>query len=114
MLRTRPSFRVFALLWAVLQLALPGAVSVLDGATALRNDVDVVAHVEATSGQRCQPPHSAECGVCRYLSAGGINDARLGTPEWPRSTADAASKELPGFAAAPATASPLARAPPLA
>jgi hypothetical protein len=83
MLRLRRSLRTFGLLWGVLQFALAGAVSVLDGAIALRGSADVAAHVEATSSSNCQPPHAADCGICRYLSSGGVNDGDVGTTEWP-------------------------------
>ena len=113
MLRLRRSLRVFGLLWAVLQFALPGTVAVLDGATALRGDADVASHVEATSGKSCQPPHSAECGICRYLSAGGVNDGGVDAPAWASLTSTSLSDGQQAIPASYAAARPRARAPPL-
>src|SRR4051812_18482847 len=81
MLQSRRSLRVFALVWALLQVALPAAMAVVDGAAVLRDGIDVSAHVEETSGKSCQPPHSAECATCRYLSVRGIDDGDA--PELP-------------------------------
>ena len=83
MRRLRRSLRGFGVLWAVLQIALPGGLAVLDGMASLRDRADVVAHVEATSGKTCQPPHSTECGLCRYLSTGGVAQSGVGMLAWP-------------------------------
>jgi hypothetical protein len=106
--------RGFAILWAVLQFALPGVVTILDGAIALRERASVVAHVEETSSKTCQPPHSTECGICRYLSAGGLNDGGAGEPNWPLAGPALVPDGVPGLSASLAASRSRARAPPLA
>ena len=102
------------MLWAALQFAMPGAVSVLEGISTLRDGIGTVAHIEAVSSKTCQPPHSAECGICRYLSAGGMNDGNVGALAWPmpeRATLPDAKRDGKTFCALAPTR---ARAPPLA
>ena len=113
MLRLRRSLRVFGLLWAVLQFALPGAVAVLDGMATLRDGVGAVAHVEETSAKTCQPPHSAECGICRYLSAGGLNDGDVGPLAWPETGRVTLPQGERGVRASGIATPTRARAPPL-
>lgn len=63
----RPAFRILTLLFAAAQFALPGLAAVAEGE--FGGDVRKAGmHVEATGGGDCTPPHSADCGVCRYLT----------------------------------------------
>ena len=66
-----PSRRFLSLLCALVQLALPGALGVLDAIT-VRNAQHTVAHIEETTGQQCRPPHADDCFICRYLSTGAM------------------------------------------
>ena len=113
MLRLRRSVRVFGLLWAALQFALPGAVSVFDGIATLRDGIGAVAHIEDTSGKSCQPPHSAECGLCRYLSAGGVADGDVGALGWPAPVRATRPERELGAQSSRILAPTRARAPPL-
>jgi hypothetical protein len=113
MLRPRRWFRVSALLWAVLQLALPGALSVIDGAAMKRDGVDVVAHVEATSSKSCQPPHSTDCGLCRYLSVHGLKGSAVDVPRWLSITSSRPNESTPVVVAIRLLGRPPSRAPPL-
>jgi hypothetical protein len=63
-------FRVFAFVWAVLQLALPAFATGADArlAAGARDG----AHVEERSGRDCAPSHSADCVVCKHLSASAL------------------------------------------
>ena len=106
-------FRVSALLWAVLQLALPGALSVIDGSAMKRDGVDIVAHVEATSSKSCQPPHSTDCSLCRYLSVHGLRGSSVETPQWLSITASRPNEAPPIVLATKASGRPPSRAPPL-
>lgn len=63
--------RLLTLFCALLQLALPGALGVLDAIIA-RNARHTVVHIEETTGQQCRPPHPDECIICQYLSTGAI------------------------------------------
>jgi len=64
----RRRLRVFALVWGVLQLALPLAALFGDAESALRGAARNGAHIEATSSAACTPAHADECALCRFLS----------------------------------------------
>src|SRR3954471_15364529 len=66
--RTRGS-RYLIVLCAFVQFILPGPLGILDAISA-ENARDTVAHVEETGSRQCQPPHCAECIICRHLSTG--------------------------------------------
>jgi hypothetical protein len=74
MTRKRLWSRVLTVAFAVAQIALPAGLSVSDarGAADARG---TAAHVEETSGKQCKPPHTAECGICRYLSVSAAKGA---------------------------------------
>lgn len=63
----RSRFAIF--LFALLQLALPGALGVVDALSAA-DTRGSAAHVEETSSQQCRAPHTDECIICRHLSMG--------------------------------------------
>ena len=58
--------RFFTLLIAAMQLAVPAVVSVADGSVA-RSARTAGPHIEA-AGQKPCPSHSADCGLCQFLS----------------------------------------------
>ena len=64
--------RVFTMLFALGQFALPSALSIGD-AMSSADARTAFAHVEDASGGACQAAHAGDCAVCRYLSA--LNDA---------------------------------------
>ncbi len=72
MLPSRQS-RLLAFLFALLQLALPGALSVFDAVTA-RQEPGTTTHIEDTSGQHCRSPHNDECIICRHLLTGATSN----------------------------------------
>ena len=55
------------LVWAALQLALPGTAALAD-ALASRDGVTATAHVEDTSRASCVRVHDTECAFCQLLS----------------------------------------------
>ena len=59
---------VFALLSAVLQVALPLGVTYADGRLAADGG-RARAHAEADRSSSCRPVHSPECGLCRHLAS---------------------------------------------
>jgi hypothetical protein len=64
--------------WALLQLAVGPALALVDGQSALTDaGVGAVAHVEAHSTPKCQPPHGADCGLCQFLSTHTANARSL-------------------------------------
>jgi hypothetical protein len=101
-MRRTMTCRTFALLWAVLQFALP-TVALLADVRLERDSLQAAgAHVEAGSTKACHPVHPDECALCQVLS-------RTATP--------AAAPALPAIAAVvrpsarPAIARPANRAP---
>ncbi len=60
------TFRGWAILWAVLQFALPAAASFAD-ARLEREGSLVLAHAESRSDASCRPVHAAECALCQLV-----------------------------------------------
>jgi hypothetical protein len=58
--------RLMMLLLAAIQFAAPAVTSVADGIFA-NQVVDARAHIEDQPTSDCEPPHSADCTVCRFL-----------------------------------------------
>jgi hypothetical protein len=65
-MRRRWGFRGWAIVWAVLQFALPAAATLAD-ARLERDGADAQAHVEAQSEASCRPVHPAECALCQLV-----------------------------------------------
>ena len=70
--------------WALLQLAVLPALSVIDGLFALRSGSVAVAHIEGQSSKSCQPPHSEDCALCQSLSSHVANTQDPPAIEWAR------------------------------
>jgi len=66
--------RFLVLLFAIAQSAMPSVLSVADGA-ASKDGRNAAAHFEDVSTNGCQPAHSAECGLCRFLSTASVKPA---------------------------------------
>ena len=69
--------RIFALVWAVLQFALPTAAILADAG--LVRGASEHGHVEE-AGRDCAPSHSAECAVCKHLSASWTGESDADAP----------------------------------
>lgn len=113
-MRRSVTWRAFALLWAVLQFALPG-VALLADARLERASLEAPgSHVESGSTTDCPPVHRDECALCQVVSRtaepanGGVLPviASVVRPCAPAPTARPATRI--------ATASSLPRAPPIA
>lgn len=76
----RRRLRGFTWAWAVLQIALPAAVSFADAIDALDSASRARIHVEATSSSSCRPAHAEECALCRFLSTSNGTSARGDIP----------------------------------
>ena len=72
--RLRPLTYFFALV----QLALPGALGVAHAISA-HDQHGSPAHIEENSGPRCVALHSDECAVCRHLSTGATKSELAAT-----------------------------------
>jgi hypothetical protein len=107
--RRRRGRRIFALLWAVLQFALPASATLADARMAVASPGR--AHVEATPGRDCAPAHSPDCAVCKHLWTSSLGSTQPATAFVSHGRDAAVSGPL---APAPRTAAgaPLARAPP--
>jgi hypothetical protein len=69
--------RIFALIWAVLQFALPAAATLADAR--LAGGPPGRAHVEEMPGRDCAPSHTPDCFVCKHLSASSLGSTQLAT-----------------------------------
>jgi hypothetical protein len=101
--------RIFALIWAVLQFALPASATLVDAQSAEASPGD--AHVEEAPGRDCVPAHSPDCAVCKHLSASSLGSTHAATAF----INDGRDVAVPGrIDSAPRAAAgvPLARAPP--
>jgi hypothetical protein len=72
--------RLFAIGWAIFQMASPAVTAIADGRLAAENSAGPATHVEATSTSSCPQAHSPDCALCRYLSgpANALPNAPIG------------------------------------
>ena len=107
------TWRVSALLWAVLQFALPGAALVADARLERASLEGAGSHVESGSSEKCPPVHRDECALCQVLSRFA---PPAGAPELPAIAGvvrPSAPSPVAREAACAASAPSLPRAPPL-
>jgi|RhiMethySRZTD1v2_1073278.scaffolds.fasta_scaffold223885_3 hypothetical protein len=108
----RRRFRAFALVWGVLQFALPLVVLFTDASWERASARGPGQHIEASGNASCQPTHRDDCALCRFLSnhAAAAPDAqdRLGVESSvaklggrPSEVVVAADWSLPGTRAPP-------------
>lgn len=67
--------RVLTGILALLQVAAAPATALADALFA-SDPSAAVAHVEEHSSKSCQPPHSADCAFCRYLTGNAATPRR--------------------------------------
>src|SRR5215210_5240041 len=79
--------RILTVAFALAQLALPGALRVVDAMTA-GDGRTAVSHVEESSGLQCRAPHTDDCILCRHLSTSATRSSNAGIAA-PLLTADA-------------------------
>ena len=70
-MRRHPTWRAFALLWAVLQFALPTVALHADVRLERESQQGPGAHVESGTTTACRPVHPEECALCQVLARGG-------------------------------------------
>ncbi|MDB4878716.1 MAG: hypothetical protein JWL60_162 [Gemmatimonadetes bacterium] len=110
-MRRKPWLRSWAIVWAVLQLALPAAAAYADMLVE-RDTRAQVAHVESTSSTTCRPLHAAECAFCQVLSHDAMSPAPAPAPAIVGLVRCPASSDRVGTAAERPGGRPPARAPP--
>lgn len=74
-MRHRALFRACAVLWAVLQFALPTGAAFADAQLERETVAGLQAHVESGSDESCRPPHADDCGLCQVVSRTGLGTA---------------------------------------
>lgn len=104
--------RFLALVWATLQVASPALASIADGMLARESATSPSTHVEATTSASCPVVHSPDCGVCRYLSAAGSNDAGAPALGWEGASQCGIISSATTIALSAAVVLPHGRAPP--
>lgn len=104
--------RFLWLLFAALQLGLPGAASLADAR--LEAAASAGPHVESRSSPSCPPGHPAGCLLCQFLQTPAVRAGGFvpPPPRLPESALAAPEPQLRAGAARLAT--PFARGPPLA
>lgn len=110
----RGAVRLFAALVAVLQLALPAAVSVADARLDAQSYTTATrSHVEDQSSTSCPRIHPLECALCQFLSSGTGTPAAAVLPYASRRDISCPAEAVVRRVATAAGALPLSRAPPL-
>jgi hypothetical protein len=108
----RRRIRSFALTWGVLQFALPFAILFADAQSAAASVGQVKIHIESADTAACQPVHTDECALCRFLSQNNAPTPRETLPvvlasagfpatDAPRVSCSAAVQRLPDSRAPP-------------
>jgi hypothetical protein len=110
----RRRLRGFALTWGVLQFVLPLAILFGDAHSALSGSRRPVSHVESATTDNCQPVHTDECALCRFLSHNSAPVARAALPAVPERAGHSGCETTPASRAAVAGRLPDSRAPPVA
>ena len=103
--------RGLAIVWAVLQFALPTAVAYADAAVE-RESRAQVAHVEATSATTCRPLHPSDCAYCQAMSHDAARPDHAAAPRIVAVLRCPASSDRVVLAVRHAGQRPPARAPP--
>jgi hypothetical protein len=80
-MRRRWGFRGWAILWAVLQFALPAVATYADALLERDAAATQTAHVESGSSDGCRPVHPAECALCQLVTRSSAPAADA--PSWP-------------------------------
>jgi hypothetical protein len=109
MRRESRGLRIFAIVWAVLQFALPASAMLGDARLAVASSDK--AHVEEGPGGDCAPSHSPDCVVCKHLSISSLGAAPLTAALGDHGRKRALRSRTVGYAR-PATGVTLPRAPP--
>ena len=85
-MRRSRAFRIWVVMWAVLQLTLPAAASFAD-ARVEHDSSGARAHIESSSQANCHAVHSEDCALCQVLAQ---TAAPAGSPHGPE-----VARELP-------------------
>lgn len=106
------TWRVFALLWAVLQFALPSAALLADVRLERDSQQALGAHVESGSTKACRPVHPDACVLCQVLSRTAAPERTTALPSIAAVVRASALPPIVRLAARAAPTAELPRAPP--
>jgi hypothetical protein len=114
MLRMSRCRRTLALVWAVLQFALPALGTLAEAMAASGASAgDAYGHIEERSGPGCRPVHPPDCARCQGLSTQAVG-AAAPAADWTQiSRAGCPTSEDAGGGSTAHAALPPSRAPPL-
>ena len=110
-MRRNGFFRGWAILWAVLQFALPTAVTHAD-ARLERESAAAGTHIESTSDATCPPSHPDECALCQFLSRAAPPAEHAALPEIVVSVGEASASRRTAYVSRGLSRVGLPRAPP--
>jgi hypothetical protein len=111
-MRRNGFFSGWAILWAVLQFALPAAVTLADAELQRESARGPGAHVESTSDASCRPSHPGECALCQLVSRAAAPGHGPTLPEVGLVAGHACASPLEGRVPRGLTRVSLPRAPP--
>lgn len=107
----RTGSRALVLLWAALQLALPGVAAFAEG-FASRTSVHATAHVESSTERDCIRVHETDCVFCQFLSASATPAHGVAPAVEPRALEHAVARGADRLVVRVLAASASPRAPP--
>ena len=108
------TFRVFALVAALVQLSGPAVAAVADAQLeAAGNGPNAAAHVESHSRPECARVHTDDCALCQYLATAFSQPPAAGAPPIVAAAVRPAIREYVGSASGILDAVPRTRAPPV-
>ena len=104
--------RGWAVLWAVLQFALPSFATFADARLERDSARAPGAHVESTTSATCLPVHPEECALCQFLSRAAAPSHAAALPTIVEQLRASAESPVLGAATSASARVHLPRAPP--
>ncbi|HKH90883.1 MAG TPA: hypothetical protein VKA54_03715 [Gemmatimonadaceae bacterium] len=111
-MRRSVAWRVFAVIWAALQFALPGVAVFADARLERDSRAAPGAHVESGTTQTCSPVHPADCALCQVLVRVAPPSESPALPAIADAVRPSATSPIPRHATRALAAVALPRAPP--
>ena len=111
-MRRNLTWRSFALLWAVLQFALPSAALLADMRLEREGQQAFGAHVESGSTKACHRVHPDECALCQVLSRAATPSEAAALPAIAAVVRPSATRPIAPPATPATPSAELPRAPP--
>jgi hypothetical protein len=112
-MRRNLTWRTFALLWAVLQFALPSVALLADVRLERDSQQAPGEHVESGSTKACRPVHPDGCALCQVLSRTAAPVQATALPTIAAVVSPSATRPIARLATRAAATAELPRAPPV-